>query len=77
MLLFPLGPVVLKAGSRMSEAEVLALFQGRIARYKQPREVRFLPQLPRSALGKILKDEVRAALGKTVAAGPARRAHGL
>jgi len=69
--------VVLKPGERMSEAEVLALFQGRIARYKQPREVRFLPQLPRSALGKILKDEVRTAVGQTVAAGPTRRAHGL
>ncbi len=68
--------VVLKAGSRMSEAEVMALFQGRIARYKQPREVRFLAQLPRSALGKILKDEVRTAVTQT-AAGPARRAHGL
>ncbi|TAK42821.1 MAG: long-chain fatty acid--CoA ligase [Betaproteobacteria bacterium] len=68
--------VVLKAGSRMSEAEVMALFQGRIARYKQPREVRFLAQLPRSALGKILKDEVRTAVAQA-AAGPARRAHGL
>ena len=68
--------VVLKAGSRMSEAEVMALFQGRIARYKQPREVRFLAQLPRSALGKILKDEVRTAVAQS-AAEPARRAHGL
>ncbi len=52
--------VVLKPGARMTEAEVMALFQGRIARYKHPREVRFETQLPRSALGKILKDEVRA-----------------
>ncbi|HLE67425.1 MAG TPA: hypothetical protein VI730_09775, partial [Burkholderiales bacterium] len=39
---------------------VMALFQGRIARYKHPREVKFLALLPRSALGKILKEEVRA-----------------
>ena len=69
--------VVLKPAARMSEAEVLALFQGRIARYKQPREVRFLAQLPRSALGKILKDEVRSAVERSAAAGPAKRAHGL
>jgi indoleacetate---CoA ligase len=54
--------VVPKPGARITEAEILALFQGRIARYKHPREVRFLEQLPRSALGKILKDQVRAQL---------------
>ena len=54
--------VVLKPGCRMSEAEALALFQGRIARYKHPREVRFLDRLPRSALGKIQREAVRAVL---------------
>ena len=54
--------VVLKPGRRMTEAEALALFQGRIARYKHPREVRFLERLPRSALGKVQKDAVRAAI---------------
>jgi len=54
--------VVLKPGARMTEAEALALFEGRIARYKHPREVRFLEQLPRSALGKIQKEAVRAAI---------------
>ena len=72
-----IAAVVLKEGGRLSEAEVMALFQGRIARYKQPREVRFLEQLPRSALGKVLKDEVRSAVTQAPAAGPARRAHGL
>ena len=52
--------VVPKPGARITEAEVMALFQGRIARYKHPREVKFLALLPRSALGKILKEEVRA-----------------
>ncbi len=54
--------VVLKPGCRMTEAEALALFEGRIARYKHPREVRFLERLPRSALGKIQKEAVRTAL---------------
>jgi fatty-acyl-CoA synthase len=56
--------VVLKPGSGMTEAEVLALFQGRIARYKHPREVRFLERLPRSALGKVHKEAVRAAVAE-------------
>ncbi|MDH5579288.1 MAG: long-chain fatty acid--CoA ligase, partial [Betaproteobacteria bacterium] len=54
--------VVLKPGRAMSEAEALALLQGRIARYKHPREVRFLDALPRSALGKVRKEAVREAV---------------
>jgi fatty-acyl-CoA synthase len=52
--------VVLKPGARLGAADVLALLQGRIARYKHPREVHFLPSLPRSALGKLRRTEVRA-----------------
>jgi fatty-acyl-CoA synthase len=54
--------IVLKSGFRMTEAEALALFQGRIARYKHPREVRFLERLPRSALGKVQREAVRTAI---------------
>jgi fatty-acyl-CoA synthase len=54
--------VVLKPGRRMTEAEAMALFQGRIARYKHPREVRFLERLPRSALGKVQREVLREAL---------------
>jgi fatty-acyl-CoA synthase len=54
--------IVLKSGCRMTETEALALFQGRIARYKHPREVRFLERLPRSPLGKVQREVVRAAI---------------
>ena len=54
--------VVLKSGCRMTQADVMKLFDGRIARYKHPREVRFLDQLPRSALGKVRKDAIRVAV---------------
>jgi fatty-acyl-CoA synthase len=54
--------VVLKTGCSMTHAEVLRLFEGRIARYKHPRDVRFLERLPRSALGKVQKDAVRDAV---------------
>lgn len=53
--------VVTKKGERLSAEDVLKLFENRIARYKHPREVRFLPELPRTALGKLKKDEIRAA----------------
>jgi fatty-acyl-CoA synthase len=54
--------VVLKPGAQMTEAQVLGLFQGRIARYKHPREVRFLDRLPRGALGKVQKENIRLAV---------------
>jgi fatty-acyl-CoA synthase len=56
--------VVLKPGMRLTEAEALALFPGRIARYKHPHAVRFFERLPRSALGKVQKQAVRAAVAE-------------
>ena len=50
--------VVLKAGVRMTEAEVGALFDGRLARYKHPREIHFVSSLPRNALGKVQRNQV-------------------
>jgi len=50
--------------SGLSEAEVLALFDGRLARYKHPRAVAFIDRLPRNVMGKVLKHEVRAWLGR-------------
>ena len=35
---------------------------GRLARYKVPRDVRFVEELPRSAMNKVLKDELAASL---------------
>ena len=57
-----MAAVALKSGAVMSEADVMALLGGRIARYKQPREVRFVAALPRSSMGKVKKQELRAAL---------------
>jgi len=60
--------VVLKAGERMSEADVLALLAGRLARYKLPREVRFVDALPRNALGKVQREKLRAVFASAAAA---------
>ena len=58
--------VVLKPGAAMTEADVLALLAGRVARYKQPREVRFVAALPRTAIGKVKKSDLRAAVADPV-----------
>ncbi len=43
--------VVARPGSTLSAADVLALIQGRLARYKHPREGIFVDFLPRDAMG--------------------------
>jgi fatty-acyl-CoA synthase len=51
--------VVLKAGAATTPEELIAFMQERLARYKVPKSVEFLPELPISAAGKILKRELR------------------
>ncbi len=46
----------------LSEADVNDLFDGRLARYKHPRRVVFADSLPRNAMGKVIKDELRQQL---------------
>jgi fatty-acyl-CoA synthase len=47
--------LVLKPGAVLDEAAVFAFCQGNLAKYKIPKSVRFLPELPKSDSGKILK----------------------
>jgi fatty-acyl-CoA synthase len=51
--------VVPKEGAGMKRESVLALYEGTLARYKHPRDVVFVDALPRNAMGKILKYEIR------------------
>jgi fatty-acyl-CoA synthase len=51
--------VVPRAGARLSEDSVLALFRDRLARYKHPRRVVFTDALPKNALGKVQKQELK------------------
>jgi fatty-acyl-CoA synthase len=48
-----------KAGHTLTSASVLQLLEGRIARYKHPKEVVFVGELPKTALGKVRKEDVR------------------
>jgi fatty-acyl-CoA synthase len=51
--------VSLHPGAVLSEVELQEHVRGHLARYKVPREVVFVEQLPRNATGKILKRELR------------------
>jgi long-chain acyl-CoA synthetase len=51
--------VVLKDGATASEQEIIDWTKAHIAAYKYPRSVEFIPALPMSATGKILKRELR------------------
>ena len=65
--------VVLKPGATASEQDLLDHTQGRLARYKQPRSVVFVDQLPRNPAGKVLKFELRERHGAAAPApAPAR-----
>jgi len=46
-------------GSRLTEDEVLAALRERLARFKQPKRVCFVDDLPRNAMGKVQKARLR------------------
>jgi len=51
--------VVVKPGSHVTEEELIEFMQDHLARFKVPKSVEILPELPISAAGKILKRELR------------------
>lgn len=51
--------VVPANGKTLSREAICALLEGRVARYKHPRDVVFVPALPRTALGKVKREEVK------------------
>ena len=51
--------VVPRAGAQASADEIIAWARGRMAAFKVPRIVHFVPQLPKTASGKILWRELQ------------------
>ena len=51
--------VVPRPGATLQREPLLALFEGRLARFKHPKDVLVVPALPRTALGKVRKEDVR------------------
>jgi malonyl-CoA/methylmalonyl-CoA synthetase len=47
------------------EASIMTALAGRLAKFKQPKRVFIEPDLPRNAMGKVQKAELRAKYGKT------------
>ncbi len=51
--------VAVPKGSTLTEADVLARLESRLARFKQPKRVIFVEDLPRNAMGKVQKAALR------------------
>jgi len=62
-LVKPKAYVVLKPGQRASEGELQQHVKGQLAPYKYPRWIEFVPELPKTATGKIQRFKLRAAAG--------------
>lgn len=60
----PRAVVLLREGAQLTEAEVQAHLQGRLARYKIPKSVVFVDEMPRTASGKIRKADLRKLAGQ-------------
>jgi long-chain acyl-CoA synthetase len=54
--------VVRRAGARSTEDDVLAFAAERLSKPKRPKEVRFVPQLPLTPVGKVNRRELRDAV---------------
>ncbi len=68
----PLLIVVRKPGVELTRDELLAFFEGRIAKWWTPDDVVFVDAIPLGATGKMLKNRLREQYGKhLLAAGPA------
>ena len=51
--------VVPRSGANLSESEILSAVQSRLARYKLPKRVLLIEELPRNTMGKVQKNELR------------------
>jgi long-chain acyl-CoA synthetase len=56
--------VVRRTGATPSAADLDSLCLDNIARFKRPKSYRFVDSLPKNNYGKVLKTELRAALGR-------------
>jgi fatty-acyl-CoA synthase len=55
--------VVLRPGATAEAEEVLKHLDGRLARFKIPKYLQFVPELPKNAAGKLLKAPLRKLYG--------------
>lgn len=55
----PKAFVVIKPGEQLTKEEIIAYCKEKLAPYKVPKDIEFIDALPKSAIGKILRKEVR------------------
>jgi fatty-acyl-CoA synthase len=60
----PRAVLVLREGAQLSEDQLRAYLDGKLARYKIPKSVVFIDEMPRTASGKIRKAELRQKSGQ-------------
>ncbi len=51
--------VVLRPGATATEAEIIEHCRPHLAAYKLPRSVRFVPDLPKTSTGKVMRRQLR------------------
>jgi malonyl-CoA/methylmalonyl-CoA synthetase len=59
--------VVREKGAQIEEAAVLKALDGRLAKFKMPKRVLFVDELPRNTMGKVQKNVLRDAYAKLYA----------
>ena len=60
----PVAFVAVAEGQTLDEKALLQFIRGKLADYKVPKQIIFLPALPKNATGKILKTELRKQVTK-------------
>lgn len=58
--------LVLKPNATLTAEQVIAFCAGKLAKFKTPKHVAFVDQLPRNAAGKVLKRVLKEQLGRPV-----------
>ena len=59
-------------GRELSERGIIEVMKGELANYKVPKRIFFVDQLPRNAMGKVVKNELRARYERTFVTDPSR-----
>ncbi len=61
--------VVTRTDDALAEDAVLAALDGKLAKFKRPKQVLFVDALPRNAMGKVRKNDLRDRFGETFSRG--------
>jgi malonyl-CoA/methylmalonyl-CoA synthetase len=51
--------IVLQKDATLTEVEILNGLKDKLARFKQPKHIAFVPELPRNTMGKVQKNVLR------------------